>query len=349
VMRNSDTEAAGFNASGSGPMHDRLRGIYDNFLRGRPEWSAEQCFAAAWSGLSLTERNQIRDEESGEAQRREAEGRAQSMRRAVGRGGRTHKMKHEQQVETLLKAARDIYEDDELTAAEREAILADTFVAYTQRTGRDGLGDIAGVPITRTAASVLNSLDDASIRALIAEIRAENPYLDSATIARLLNQRVTAANYRGTEAAARRAGDHATGPYENLTPKRPDDIQGLALVVLEAKAAELRKAQPGLSEAQAFSKAVQQNPDVFQMERAASRACFAQQAAVQSGAGMSKRLQIATRDGAVDELWKRADELRKADPKLSREQAFAKVYSDRANRDLARAEREASAAALASA
>ena len=42
---------------------------------------------------------------------------------------------------------------------------------------------------------------------------------------------------------------------------------------------------------------------------------------------------------ALDRLNKLAAELREANPELSKSQAFAKVFSDPANRDLAAAER----------
>ena len=54
-------------------------------------------------------------------------------------------MKHEQ-VAILLKAVRGVLADDELTKAEREDVLRETFDDYAGRTGRDGLKDIASIP-----------------------------------------------------------------------------------------------------------------------------------------------------------------------------------------------------------
>ena len=54
-------------------------------------------------------------------------------------------MKHEQ-VAILLKAVRGVLADDELTKAEREDVLRETFDDYAGRTGRDGLRDIASIP-----------------------------------------------------------------------------------------------------------------------------------------------------------------------------------------------------------
>jgi hypothetical protein len=42
--------------------------------------------------------------------------------------------------------------------------------------------------------------------------------------------------------------------------------------------------------------------------------------------------------GALEQLHELADQLRKADPGLTKEQAFAKVYTDLRNRDLVRRE-----------
>ena len=61
-------------------------------------------------------------------------------------------MKHEQ-VAILLSAVRGVLADDELTKAEREDVLRETFDDYAGRTGRDGLRDIASIPVARTATS----------------------------------------------------------------------------------------------------------------------------------------------------------------------------------------------------
>jgi hypothetical protein len=118
---------------------------------------------------------------------------------------------------------------------------------------------IAGAPVARTSAQVLNSLDDDEINALTVEIKRENPYLDDAGIVRLLIQSIQAPGYRSDVAAARRAGDHAPGPYEDLTPPRGTNAGAakgeLALAAITAKAAELRKADPDLTEEQAFARA----------------------------------------------------------------------------------------------
>jgi hypothetical protein len=130
---------------------------------------------------------------------------------------------------------------------------------------------LAETPVARTAAHVLNSLDDDAINALTVDIKRANPYLDDAGIVRLLIQRVEGADYRGDLEGARRAGSHAPGAGESLTAKRDG-----ALDTLNAKAAEYRKADPSLTEAQAFAAAygAPENRDLAKAERSASRAAL---------------------------------------------------------------------------
>ena len=66
VVRTAETESDSFGASGSGPMHEKLRALYDFALRAYPGLEADEAFAMAWRDLSLSDRAQIRDEESGE-------------------------------------------------------------------------------------------------------------------------------------------------------------------------------------------------------------------------------------------------------------------------------------------
>ena len=127
------------------------------------------------------------------------------------------------------------------------------------------------------------------------------------------------------------------------------NCQELALAILQGKAAALRKAQPNLSESQAFARVYGDpaNAEIAAAERQASRARFAEQAASSYTAHtMEKRMLVTQRDNAFDALKAKAAELRKARPELTESQAFAKVYEDPANRALAAAERSASRAAL---
>jgi hypothetical protein len=83
------------------------------------------------------------------------------------------------------------------------------------------------------------------------------------------------------------------------------DTGRLALFALECAAEQLRKSNPSLSEAQAFAK-VYSDPayaEVAKAERIASRARFAERAAAaQYGDSIEKRVAVAKRDNALDEL-----------------------------------------------
>ena len=141
VMRTAETESDSFGASGSGPVHEKLRAAYDSFLRGRPDLDPEQCFGLAWNGLSLSDQAQLRSEESGEWQRQEEEAARyrESSVRAAGREKENTTMKHEP-VRLLLKALHGVYADEALTPRERGEVVADVLDDYADRTGgRDGL------------------------------------------------------------------------------------------------------------------------------------------------------------------------------------------------------------------
>jgi hypothetical protein len=132
---------------------------------------------------------------------------------------------------------------------------------------------IGGAPVARTSAEVLNDLSDDAIHALVDEIRRGNPFLDDAGIVRLLVQGVEAPGYRGDVAAARRAGNHAPGPYEDLTGRRlmsldePALKRDSAMAELNAKAAELRKSNPRLTPEQAFAKVYRLEPGLAAREQ----------------------------------------------------------------------------------
>ena len=262
-------------------MHEKLRALYDNALRAYPGLEADACFALAWGSLSLSDRAQVRDEESGEWQRQQEEAARlrESSMRAAGRGERANKM-NDERVGIFLKAVRGVLEDPEITKAEREDVLADVFDDYAARTGRDGLADISSLPTPASEPIVMNALTR----------------------------------------------------------------QELALELLKAKAAELRKVKPELSESQAFAKAYEANGELAQIERVASRAIFEEQATAQHGGGLEKNLALAKRDAAYAALQMKGEELRRADPLLTREGAIAKAM--KLYPDLAARERQASRAAL---
>ena len=135
IMERRDAETGArtqLRRPGDGPMHEKLRAAYNSFLRGHPNLDPEQCFALAWNGLSLSDQDQLRSEETGEYQERlaeEARLRESSMR-ADGRGEGKQTMKHDEQVGILVKAVRSVLEDPEITKAEREDVLRETFDDY---------------------------------------------------------------------------------------------------------------------------------------------------------------------------------------------------------------------------
>jgi hypothetical protein len=130
----------------------------------------------------------------------------------------------------------------------------------------ESLGRIAGVGIARTAAHVLNSLDDDAIEALAREIKAENPYVSDVELIRQIansaEERERKQRYRQNVAAARRKGDHAPGPYEDLNPGKYDEVveddastrNPPALDRLNKLADAMREKHPGMSKSQAFAK-----------------------------------------------------------------------------------------------
>lgn len=125
------------------------------------------------------------------------------------------------------------------------------------------------------------------------------------------------------------------------------DIQALAHVTCELLAKELRKERPELTPEQAFAKVYEDpaNRELAEVERAGARLKMAKifppvartEPAVASGSSNDTGL------AALKEL---AAEFRRRNPFLSVEQAFARVYADPANRELAKKERMTSRARL---
>jgi hypothetical protein len=166
---------------------------------------------------------------------------------------------------------------------------------------------LAGVPVARTAAHVLNSLDDDSINALTVEIKNAHPFLDDAGIVRLLIQRVEAAEVGKALSSddLQRMVDHE----RFLNPTLSDEA---------------------IHRRVAASRAVRQDRREFAAEMESARLADV----------------MAERDDALSVLERKAAELRKADFNLSKEQAFAKAYSAPENRQLAKLERAAARSAL---
>ena len=286
VMRTAETEIDSFGASGSGPMHEKLRAAYDSFLRGHPNLDPEQCFGLAWNGLSLSDQDQLRSEESGEYQERlaeEARYRESSMR-AERRGEGKQTMKHEQ-VGILLKALHGVYADEDLTKSERGEVIAEVLGDYRARCGRDGLKDIAVVPIARPPAAVLKAGDCQELALAIlqgkaAALRKAQPNLsESQAFSRVYTDPSNAEIAKiERSAASARFAEQAASSYtgDNMQADLAVAKRDNALDALKVKAAELRKANPSLSESQAFAKVYQDpaNAKLAAAERSASRAAL---------------------------------------------------------------------------
>ena len=165
------------------PMSDRLADRIDDYKRIYPHLADEDHYSMAWRDLSLSDRAKVRDEASGAYQERTAEEARyrESSMRAERRGEGKQTMKHEQ-VAILLKAVRGVLADDELTRAEREDVLRETFDDYAHRTGRDGLKDIASIPAALdepdlTKADTRHALAMAVLEGKAEALRKVNPSL----------------------------------------------------------------------------------------------------------------------------------------------------------------------------
>jgi hypothetical protein len=116
----------------------------------------------------------------------------------------------------------------------------------------------------------------------------------------------------------------------------------LADLALDAMAHNLKCEQPHLTKEQCFAK-VYEDPANILLRKAERTAAYAKLDGSTIGKGLAPVAteSIAKHDAAMGKLNAKADELRKVMPNLTREQAFAKVYGDPANRELATAERAA--------
>jgi len=219
ALRTAETEIDGFGATGFGPAHDKLRARYDNALRGRPDLSPDECFAIAWRDLSLSDRNAIRAEESGEFQEQQAE-EARRRRSAMRAGGR--KQESKMNLQNVNKGAL--------------AMLAFEGAAEALRKREPSL--------TREQAFARVYTDPANAKYAAIERTAAHEHM---------------------------AGiGHASEDREAL---KAETIvkRDHALEELRRLAVEIRKAQPHLSESQAFAKAYRANPSLAARERQASR------------------------------------------------------------------------------
>ena len=118
-----------------------------------PGLEADEAFAMAWRDLSLSDRAQIRDEESGEWQRQQAEAARlrESSVRAAGRGKENTTMKHEPVRHSLEGSPRRLRRRRSDEARARGGCRGCPRRLRGPDRGRDGLKDIASIPAARTA------------------------------------------------------------------------------------------------------------------------------------------------------------------------------------------------------
>jgi hypothetical protein len=268
-------ESAAFNATGAGPTHDRLRRLYDNNLRARPNMLPEDAFAAAWRLLSPSDRNEIRAEESGEAQARATE---EARLRASAKTKGLDMTKIDIGALTLfaLECAAEVLRKRDPSLTQEQAFAR----AYSDPANREiakmeraaSAERLAGFPVARTEPAILNSMDDDEIERMLQDEIDRNPYLTNAalfrTVANSIEERTARAAYGERVRLATRDGERVPQPADVSTIKRDVALDGL-----NAKAAELRKSNPTLSEAQCFAKvfADPRYRDLARAERSASR------------------------------------------------------------------------------
>src|SRR5689334_2330399 len=173
-------------AASSAPMTDELNARVDNYRRGFPQLSAEEHYAAAWRSLSLSERNRVREEESGEFQEMQAE--AARLRASATKGMDMTNIDTGALAMVALEGAATALRKANPKLSRQQAfarVYTDPKYAVLAKAEREeSLGRIAGIPVARTAARVLNSLSDDEIERLAAEIKAENPYVTDSELVR---------------------------------------------------------------------------------------------------------------------------------------------------------------------
>jgi hypothetical protein len=250
----------------------------------------------------------------------------------------------------LLESVASIYGDEDLSQDEREAMLAQTFELYADFTGRDGLEDLAA---TRGEAEdkepEMQDIDKSAVallafEGLATELLKREPHLSkeqafarvysdpaNAEFAKIERQASRARLYEG---ATSRSGT----PRERVDPKILDDLSDEEVKRLIA---EQRREHPFETPEQLYAR-VYNSPAMVE-HRAKFRA--AQRAAERDGATWLSA-SVAKRDDAHDAIAAKAAELRKIMPTLTFEQAYAKTFSDPANREIAKAERRAAREAL---
>lgn len=247
IAAKSNGEAdQGFNATGRGPMHDRLRDRYDDILRGNPRLSPEEVFARAWNTLRRAQRAAIREEEAAPAP--EAEKKDQTMNYTDT--GALAMFAIECAADVLRKANPSLTPEQ----AFAKAYQAPENRAAARAERQASRARLSGFNIARLQPEIIDPDDDAEIKRLINEERRKHPFLSNEQLfSRVYSSpEVTRARtaMRRAQDNARRAGTALPGPNGVEVEKRD-----CAFEELTTKAAELRKAQPSLTPEQAFAKA----------------------------------------------------------------------------------------------
>jgi hypothetical protein len=193
--------------------------------------------------------------------------------------------------------------------------------------------DMSNVNVGKLALTVLNGLATA--------LQNERPELSfEAAFAKIYSDPANA-EIAKIERSANRPG------YPAMARTAPKILEGDGLDFDDVKALvdEERRKHPFLTGEQAYARLYDSPPE--HMNREAFRAAMRRAAAAGSevlGPADVSTVALAKRDVATDELWLKADELRKVQPTLTREAAFAKAF--KLNPALAARERSASREAL---
>jgi hypothetical protein len=244
----------------------------------------------------------------------------------------------------LLESIASIVGDEDLSQDEREAMLAQTFDLYREFTGgRDGLADIAATRGSKAEKGIeqmtkvdIGALAQVALEGAAVALRKREPHLTAEQAFSRVYQDPAysvAAKAEREDSRRRIAGVSVTQTQPEILNDVLSDVEIKRLITRE------RAKFPFLNGEQLLA-VVEASPEM-KAHRAAVRAA---QAAARRDGSTLKNIEIAKRDDAFDALKNAAAELHKANPALSFETCFAKVYS--ANRPLAKAERGAAMAAI---
>jgi hypothetical protein len=239
----------------------------------------------------------------------------------------------------LLESVASIYGDEDLSQDEREAMLRATFDEYEEFTGRDGLADIAATRGETKEPEMEKNVDFGAgamfgLECLAASIRKREPELTEAqSFLRACEERPDILKIERQASRARLVAGYAVAREE------PEILNVLSDAEIKRLIARERAKFPFLDGAALLARV--EASDEMKAHRAALRQ---REAAARRDGSTWLSASVAKRDEAMSELHAKASDLRKAQPSLTQEGAFAKVY--RLYPELARAEREASRAAL---